>query len=182
MYMIKMELSGDIIEYLLYRYAGTESILENKHYKELKNFPRHRYTNTYDHCLRVAVGTAFIASKIGVNIESAIKTGLLHDMCFANYYKQPLISHGERHTGLYAFYHPVEAAENAIAEFGLTKEEEKAIKSHMFPLSLHIPTSKLAWTLTIADKGIAIYEGLYRFKMVRKPLMNFGLSIVELSK
>ena len=178
--MLKMDLSDDTIRFLECRYPDTQKILHNNRYKDLKEFPRHKYTNTYDHSVRVAVATAIIAKRFGVNIESAIKTALVHDMCFANYYNQPLISQGERHKGFYAYYHPIEAAENASKEFGLTDEEIKAIKAHMFPLAVHIPTSKLALALTLADKGIAIYEGLYRFRFVRQPMMVFGLKTISM--
>ena len=50
----------------------------------------------------------------------------------------------------------------------------------MFPLAVHIPTSKLALALTLADKGIAIYEGLYRFRFVRQPMMVFGLKTISM--
>jgi len=176
--MLKMELDTKVIRYLERYSDEVDKIIYNESYKDLKNYPRHKYTNTYDHSLRVAVGTAIIAKKFGIDVNSAIKTALLHDMCFVNYYNQPLISQGERHKGFFAFYHPIEAAENAKKEFGLTKEQEKAIKAHMFPLAIHVPTSRLALALTLADKAIAMYEGLYRFRTVRNPMMNFGLRMV----
>ena len=42
--------------------------------------------------------------------------------------------------------------------FILTKKEKNAIRSHMFPLAVHIPTSRLAVTVSIADKIVAMRE------------------------
>ena len=49
---------------------------------------------------------------------------------------------------------------NAAQILKLNNEEKKAILSHMFPLALHLPTSRLALILTLADKQVATAEGI----------------------
>lgn len=167
--MQHMVLPRESINFLVDKCKCAEDIINNEEYKKLKHYPRHKYTNTYDHSVRVAIGAAIIAEMIGADVDSAVKIGLTHDMCFVNYYER------NDHKGLYAFYHPVEAAENGNKTFGLTEKEQKAIKAHMFPLGVHIPTSKEALALTLSDKCIATYEGLYGFRVFRKMLCNIGL-------
>jgi uncharacterized protein len=163
-----MDLSVECIEFLQNKYKEADTILQDELYMKLKNYPRHKYTNTYDHSVRVAVGAAIIAMWLHTDVESAIRVGLLHDMCYVNYYER------NDHKGLYAFYHPVEAAENADKEFGLSETEKSAIKSHMFPLAVRIPTSRLALALTLSDKAIAMYEGLYGISIFRNTLYRIG--------
>lgn len=129
-------------------------IIRNEKYKELLNIQRHIYTNTYDHSLRVARLSGYIAKKLGADPESAMKVGLLHDFCLIN-------RHDGSYTGdeSYLFKHPKDAVENS-KPFSLSKVEEKAILTHMFPLA-PIPTSRIGWSLTIADKIVAIYEQMH---------------------
>lgn len=134
-------------------------ITSHRDYLSLRNIPRHSYTNTYDHSVRVAYLAAKMAEYTNTDVDSTIKTALLHDFCLTNYNEE------NDHPGWYLFYHPVEAAENA-EQFGLTKKEKRAILSHMFPMAM-IPTSKLGWMITLSDKIIAVYEKTYGMKKIK---------------
>ena len=138
-------------------FAGEySSITHNQKYMQLKNIPRHGSTNTYDHSVRVAHAMSYLAPIFHVDKESAIKVGLLHDFCMVDYHKDDKATH---HGEWYGFYHPVEAVENAESEgFYLNITEKRAIWSHMFPLSKSIPTSRLGYMLTLADKKVAFEE------------------------
>lgn len=164
-----MELSDESIEFLRDRYTDVDNFLFNEKLLSLKAYKRHFYTNTYDHSVRVAVGAAILAEWLHADIQSAIRIGLVHDMCFVDYYKK------NAHKGWYLFYHPIEAAENAKQEFNITQREQKAIKAHMFPLCFTMLTSKEALCLTLSDKAIAIYEGTYRIRFIRNMLGYIGL-------
>ena len=133
--------------------TGTEA------YLKLKTVPRHGGTNTYDHSIRVAEQARRLAPRFGVDPESAVKVGLLHDFCMDNYYdRRRKDSHGGR---WYCFYHPEDAVMNSrLQGLSLTEEEEKAILSHMFPLAQHMVKSRLALVLTLADKRVAAQEGI----------------------
>jgi uncharacterized protein len=128
-------------------------ITESKEYKQLQKIQRHTFTNTYDHSIRVAVLASKISEKIRADIDSTVRVGLLHDFCMIDY------NQDNEHEGLYLFYHPKEAIENSKS-FHLTKKEERAILTHMFPLA-QVPTSKIGWSITLADKLVAVYEKLY---------------------
>lgn len=169
-----MEIAQECYAFLCTKYKDCNSIILHKEFKQLKDIQRHFFTNTYDHSIRVAVGAAIIAEIIGADIESAIKVGLLHDMCFVCQTER------KEHGGLYAFYHPVEAVKNAKEHFELTKSEAHAIEAHMFPLAVRIPTSKVALALTVSDKLIAIYEGLYGVRFLRQWMIRFGLREIKL--
>lgn len=142
-------------------YLSTESeqlssvysyITNDSQYKKLKFIPRHSFTNTYDHSIRVALLASKIAKKIGANEKKTIRAGLLHDFCLLDYHEK---LEGEN----YIFLHPKDAIINS-KKFSLSEEEQKAILSHMFPLG-KIPTNKIGWCLTLSDKIVAFYEKLY---------------------
>lgn len=162
---MELEVTSESYQFLDKLSKEMEYILDDREFKELLNYPRHHYTNTYDHSVRVAVGAALIARRIGADPVSAARVGLLHDMCFVNYYER------SEHPGLYCFYHPVEAADNAAKRFGITEVEKRAIRAHMFPLAVRVPTSKVALCLTLSDKVVAIYEGLYGFRAARRAML-----------
>ena len=42
----------------------------------------------------------------------------------------------------------------------------------MFPMAVRIPTSRIALALTLSDKLVAIYEGLYGVRMLRKMMIS----------
>jgi len=111
---------------------------------------------------------AWLAARSGADPNSAVKVGLLHDLCFVDYTRK------NDHPGLYCFYHPEEAAANAMREFGLTRKEARAIRAHMFPLSVHLPSSKLAFQLLLADKAVALYEVLLGVHFLRNRVSHFA--------
>ena len=144
-------------EFLTFAYP----IIANPKYKELKKYIHHADHTVYRHSISVA----YIAYKMSVNknidLRSLIKVCLLHDYYLYDWHKKG-------HKRPHGFTHPKTAMLNAIRDFGLTKLEAKAIRSHMWPLTLfHIPTSRISWILCIADKRSAHYE--YKIdKMLRK--------------
>ncbi len=145
--------------------ALSEDIIKTDEFKQLKRFIHHADHTVYRHSISVA----YIAYKMAINtkidLKSLIKVCLLHDYYLYDW-------HNKDHKRPHGFTHPFTASRNAKRDFGLTKEEEKAIKSHMWPLNLfHFPTSKIAMILCIADKRSAHYE--YKIdKMLRKEKIN----------
>lgn len=159
----QMPLEENIIRKLEEISPEIKAILKHPKFLELRKFPRHGYTNTLDHSIRVADAALRFAERMGVDRESAVRVGLLHDMCYVSYYENRRIPKEERHPGMYAFYHPEEAAENA-KKFGLTKKELHAIRAHMFPLAVHMPKDKLGLVLTLADKKVSAEECAYSLR------------------
>ena len=168
-----MDIAPECFQFLLEKSVECKDILNDTEFKQLKTYKRHNFTNTYDHSIRVAVGSAIIAELLNTDVDSAIKVGLVHDMCFVDRHER------KYHDGFYVFYHPVEACDNAHKKFSLTDVEANAIKAHMFPLAVSIPMSKVALALTLSDKIIAVYEGLYCIKILRKYLGYLGLKEID---
>lgn len=157
-----MRLSNDSIQ-LIKEYSY---ITKDRDYQKLKSIQRHSFTNTYDHSIRVALLTGKIADKLNADKERAIKAALLHDFCTVDYNKENNLD------GLYIFYHPKEAVENS-KKWNLSKVEEDAILSHMFPIG-KMPTSKIGWSITVADKAVAVYEKVHGITKLKSIILKFA--------
>ena len=137
-------------------------IINTDKFKQLKKFIHHADHTVYRHSISVA----YIAYKMSINkknidLASLIKVCLLHDYYLYDWHKK-------YHKRPHGFTHPKTAMNNATRDFKLTTVEQKAIRSHMWPLTLfHIPTSKIGIILCIADKRSAHYEYSVD-KMIRK--------------
>lgn len=145
--------------------ADYDHITNNRDFLCLRDIPRHSYTNTFDHSVRVAYLAGKMAWYTRTDIDSTVKAALLHDFCLINYHEE------NDHPGWYLFYHPVEAVENS-EPFDLTKQEKRAILSHMFPMA-RIPASKIGWMLTLSDKIVTIYEKTYGMKKIKDKSVYF---------
>ena len=78
------------------------------------------------------------------------------------------------HPGNQCLDHPVFALRNAQALCpDLSEGEANAIVSHMFPLAVHLPRSRVAIAVNLADKLCATIEvaQLYRIIPLRRRLM-----------
>lgn len=133
-----------------------KDIINNDKYRELIKENHHGLTR-YDHSLRVAKKTYNITKKLNIDYVSATRAALLHDFFTdTDFGDIKGIEKGK--------VHPKLALNNAKKYFNLNKKEEDAITSHMFPLTLMPPKSLEGIVVSVADKGIAIYE-CSRFKL-----------------
>lgn len=133
-----------------------KEITESKQYARTKDLRQHGNVTVFEHSVNVAQASLKISKKLHIKIdeESMIKIALLHDYFLYDW-------HDKKHPKLHGFRHGTFAAKNADRDFGLTEKEYKAIKSHMFPLTiLRIPTSREAFVLTLADKYCAAKESI----------------------
>ena len=128
-------------------------ITENKKYQRTRDLRQHGNVTVFEHSVYVAETSLKLSKKLHIKIdeETMIKCALLHDYFLYDW-------HDKNHPKFHGFRHASIAAENANRDFGLTEKEYKAIRSHMFPLNLRIPTSREALLLTIADKYCAASE------------------------
>ena len=128
-------------------------ITESKEYQRTKGLRQHGSVTVFEHSVYVASTSLKLSKKFHIKVDedTMIKCALLHDYFLYDW-------HDADHPKMHAFHHASIAAENAERDFGLTKKEYKAIRSHMFPLNLRIPTSREALILTIADKYCAATE------------------------
>lgn len=133
-----------------------KDILDNKKYQKI-GYESHHGITRLEHTLRVSRNVYRISKKFNMDYVSATRGALLHDF-FTNR------EFGNNSGLIQGVVHPDIALQNAKGEFKLNKIEENAIEAHMFPLSTTLPKSKEAWTLTLVDKAVAIYEySSYKF-------------------
>ena len=121
----------------------------------MQEYSQHETSNSLKHSIHVAKVSFALAERMHVRIdEQVLATGaILHDYYlydidesgFSDY------KHGTKH--------PQTALDNAMKEFQLSPKEQNIIRSHMWPLTLfHVPKSKEAWIVSLADKYCATKE------------------------
>lgn len=126
-------------------------IMKNSEFKKLSEFQQHLGTSRLIHSIHVSFIAWKMASFLGLDTKSTARVGLLHDFCLYDF-------HGnEKPHRFQLLTHPISAVETSNKYFNLSKKENRAILSHMFPLG-PIPTSSEAWLVTVADKICAISE------------------------
>ena len=120
-------------------------IIKNSDYIKLRDIPRHGYTNTFDHSMRVARLSYLIAERLGADKESAVKAALLHDFCLIDYraedYKKP---EGE---SCYLIKHPKDAVINS--------REYRTIYSHCLGIWQHYTFN---WQINKNDGSFVLAE------------------------
>lgn len=131
-------------------------IVQDERYQKMRTFIQHGRVSTYEHCVNVAY-TAFILNRtlhIHADEKELITAALLHDYYLYDWHKHVVKWHG--------YKHPFIAAEKAQHDFGVSLEVKKAIETHMWPLTLfHMPSSRIAWLVTAADKQVSLAETLF---------------------
>ncbi len=142
-----------------------EDILNHKEFVKLKG-ELHHGISRYEHSLRVAKAAYHISKSMKLDYKSITRAALLHDFFF----DEELSEYNKRQT---LVEHPKKALENAKMYFELSKEQENAIVSHMFPLVGTIPKYKESLVVGLADKVVATHE-MYRYKAV----MQLGIVMI----
>lgn len=138
---------------------------DNPTIQELKKYPNHKISNLYDHSSRVALCAYDLSRRLHIRVDgmSLAKGAMLHDF----YLYQ---ARGNKEIGARAhwFGHPVTALKNAEKEFTLTELEKNIITSHMWPLTfLHVPRSREAFLVSLADKVCAFGEMILKRNYMR---------------
>ncbi len=137
-------------------------IIKSSEFKKLAAVPKHYTSNVREHSLRVAYVMWKLSSFFRTDRYSAVRVGLLHDMCYT------MPEERSSRKGYYVFYHPLDAVTNAQKYYGISKREENAIRFHMFPVCPGIPTNAIGWNLFIADKIATAWDYYAGFKKTGK--------------
>ena len=123
---------------------------------EMKKYIQHGKVTTYYHCLKVAA-TAFRYNRrfgLNGNEEEIVRAAFLHDYYLYDWHCHDGHLHGYRH--------PFVAARNARRDFDISDREKEIIETHMWPLTLtHVPPTKEAWIVSLADKTCSTKETLF---------------------
>lgn len=143
-----------------------QSFLNNENIQKMKEVSMHRGSNCYIHSFKVA--------KLAIKRALRHKRGdlyiilvgsILHDYYL---YDWRIDRDKMKH---HLASHPYTAAENALRDFGISKDIQKVIKSHMWPVNFKdFPKTKEARIISNADKAIYLREIVCskRFKKKRE--------------
>ncbi|MDR1018895.1 MAG: phosphohydrolase [Lachnospiraceae bacterium] len=123
--------------------------------QEMKEYIHHGDKTLFDHSIHVAYFNFLFAKFFGLDIKSATRAGLLHDLFLYDWHDH------FRETGnmFHGITHPAVSLKNANRICKLNKKEKNIILSHMWPLTLHyIPRCKEAYLTTVVDKVVSVFE------------------------
>ncbi len=126
----------------------------------MKSFIQHGKVTTYDHCMSVARLSYLMNRRMHLHADetSLIRGAFLHDFYLYDWHhcrEQVGRWHGFRHPGI--------ALQKAEDIYPLNNRERNIIRSHMWPLTLHVlPTCREAAVVCVADKLCSAKETLLK--------------------
>lgn len=133
--------------------------LNDEKIKRMNDIQMHRGSSCYIHSFRVAklcVKKAARRKRYSMqNLKDLLTAAILHDYYLYDWraHHELKKKHGRRH--------PLVACSNAIRDFNISKEVQDIIKSHMWPLTIHLyPKTKEAKLVNRMDNHIATREAL----------------------
>ncbi len=131
-----------------------EDILISPNMISSKEYIQHGNISVYDHSKKVACLCVAIANHlpIKVNMSSLVRGALLHDYFLYDWHIK------DKSHRWHGFTHAKKSLKNAQRDFNINDLESDMIKSHMFPLNLHLPKYKESYILCLADKISTINE------------------------
>ncbi len=129
-----------------------DGLIETPTVQSMRNFPHHPGVNCYEHSVFVAYTAFRLARRWGLDYRACARGGLLHDL-YLYRWNDPTA-----HPGNQCLDHPKFALRNAEALTPLSDKERNIILAHMWPLAVHLPRSREAWTVSLADKLCAAVE------------------------
>ena len=154
-----------------------EELVNNEPVQEMKKYRQHYETSCFEHCYLASYYCYLICKKFNLDYKSATRAAMLHDLFLYNWReRQP------DRKGLHAFTHPKTACENACKIFDLNDKEKDIIKKHMWPLTISLPKSPEAFTLTLVDKYCALSESLevWKSRIISKKALRYAYVILSL--
>ena len=168
-------LNNKLIEFHTYvkDLSTSDTVMQMDHYMQ------HGDITTLEHVLAVSYVRFLLAKRLGADVRSAVRGAMLHDLYLYDWH----IRTPDRAPFTHAFNHPAKAVENAKKYFEPTEKELKIVRSHMWPLTIfHMPTSKEAFILTMADKYCAWNEsfGIYDESALRETIKTYMIYIKKL--
>ena len=130
----------------------TRELLDSEPVRMMGRWKHHGPVTTLDHSLFVAFSTYRVARMLRLDVRSAVRGALLHDLYLYDSKDKTA------HPGNQCFDHPRFAARNAAALTPLSSKEQNIILSHMWPLGGAFPRSLEAWILDLVDPIFAGQE------------------------
>lgn len=137
-------------------------IQSDERVQKMKGYTQHGRVSTYEHCENVARLSYKINKMLALNadLKTMLVGAMLHDFYLYDWHDKDDGSHR-----LHGFTHADKACGNAKKYFSVDEDTAHVISSHMWPLNIsHVPSSKEAWVVCIADKCVSLHETLFRRK------------------
>ncbi len=129
-----------------------EDLLHTPEVQSMRSLPHHPGVNCYEHSVFVAYVAFRIARRYHMDYRAAARGGLLHDLYLYD------CRDASAHPGNQCLDHPEFALRNASTLTQLSDKERNIIQAHMWPLAVHLPRSREAWAVSMADKLCATVE------------------------
>ena len=136
-------------------------LLQTSQVQSMRQLPHHPGVSCYEHSVFVSYVAFRLARRWGLDCRSCARCGLLHDLYLYRWNDQ------SAHPGNQCLDHPVFALRNAEKLTPLTPKERNIILAHMWPLAVHLPRSREAWTVSLADKLCATIETVQLWKRLK---------------
>ncbi len=130
----------------------TKELLDSDQVRMMGRWKHHGPVTTLDHSLFVAFSTYRLARFLRMDVHSAVRGALLHDLYLYDSRDK------SAHPGNQCFDHPRFAARNAAELTHLSPKERNIILSHMWPLGGALPRSIEAWMVDLVDTVCAGLE------------------------
>lgn len=132
--------------------ALVEDLLAMEEVQWLAEYTQHHYSTRLEHSIAVSYLSYRVAKKIGGDLRSIARAGLLHDLFYYDW-------RTENYTGgSHAYVHPRVAVENAEKITELNDKERDIIIKHMWLATIALPKYKESYIVTMVDKYCAISE------------------------
>ena len=142
--------------------AYLKDYLEHPQVRQMAEYVAHGKKSVLDHCYDVTACAYLMNKRLKLNadLKTLLVAGLLHDFYLYDWHGRPLSFDIFK---MHGFTHPEQARDNAVRYFDVDKDIQKAIKAHMWPLTLRsFPSSKEAMIICLADKYCALKETFRR--------------------
>lgn len=123
--------------------------------QEMGTYTQHGNVSTLAHCLNVAKTSLWLSRKLHLKVDddTLLVGALLHDFFLYDWHGS-----GWQHS----YRHAERARSNAVSHFGVDKDVQHVIRSHMWPLGItHVPHTREAVLVSISDKSVSLRETLF---------------------
>ncbi len=141
--------------------ACVEDLLNTPQVQSMRDLPHHPGVSCYEHSVFVSYVAFRLGRRWGLDFRSCARAGLLHDLYLYRWNDRTA------HPGNQCLDHPEFALRNARRLTHLTAKEQNIIQAHMWPLAVHLPRSREAWTVNLSDKICATVEVVQLWKRLR---------------
>ena len=138
-----------------------EDLIDTPQVQSMRTLPHHPGVNCFEHSIFVAYIAFRLARRWGLDYMACARAGLLHDLYLYRWNDQ------SAHPGNQCLDHPEFALRNAQTITKLSPMERNIIQAHMWPLAIHMPHSREAWTVSLADKICATIETIQLWKRMK---------------